>query len=95
MRVFLLIAVLALASNMNFAFAADEFGSSFVNETPSALSDRPYVEIQNPWDIQPAAGEEEPTEETLDVPMSKEDATKQLKALQNEHPNLLVEDVSP
>ena len=59
MRVLFLASVAVLALTMNNANAADDFGAPFANETPSALSDAPYVETQNPWDIAPAAGEED------------------------------------
>lgn len=94
MRVFILILVLALAGVVNAAFAADDFGAPFANQAPSALSDAPYVEGNNPWDIEPAAGEDL-TEEQLDLPMSEDDAMDALKALENEHSNIIIDDLSP
>ena len=95
MRVFFLILVLALAGMVNKAFAADDFGSPFANQAPSALSDAPFVQETSPWDVEPAAGEEAADAETsFDLPASDE-AVEQLKALENEHSNIIVDDLSP
>ena len=95
MRVFILILVLAFAGVINAAFATDDFGSPFANEAPSALSDAPYTAEQSPWDVEPAAGDEaEATETDLDLPAS-DDALEQLKALEKEHSNIIVDDLSP
>ena len=93
MRVFILILVLALAGVVNVAFAADDFGSPFTNQVPSALSDTPYVEGSDPWDVEPAAGDE--VTEDLDLPATEDTAIMQLKALEKEHSNIIVDDLSP
>lgn len=68
---FVLIAGFVVPAHM--AQAADEFGTPFVNEAPSALSDKPYVEEEAPWDVEPAAGgETEPSQPGLDLPQSDE-----------------------
>lgn len=94
MRIFVLILILAFAGIINAAFAMDDFGSPFANETPFALSDAPYTQDEKPWDVEPAAGDEETVETEIDLPVS-EDAIMQLKALQKEHSNIIVDDLSP
>lgn len=96
MRLFLLILILAAGGIVGKAFAADDFGSPFANQAPSALSDTAGDATANPWEIEPAAGEETETpSEILDLPMNKEEAIEQLKALEEENPNLIVDDLSP
>lgn len=95
LTVFTFACVLAFTA---LAQAADDFGTPFANQTPAALSDDPYVEPQNPWDVEPAAGAEEDTTDVaptqMDLPAS-DDAIEQLKTLDAEHSNIIVDDLSP
>lgn len=99
MRLLVLIIILALAGALNTAFAADDFGQPFANQAPSALSDvTPSQDVVNPWDVEPAAGGEsnEAAQEqrAVDLPAS-DDALMQLKELESNHSNIIVDDLSP
>ncbi|MCB1532111.1 MAG: hypothetical protein KDJ35_04485 [Alphaproteobacteria bacterium] len=101
MRVFVLIVVLTLAGVINVAFAADDFGQPFANQAPAALSDGPVAQEETaPWAIEPAAGDEAagevdaPAQNAMDLPAS-DDAVIQLKELEKNNSNIIIDDLSP